>query len=72
MKHADRLAERGSGMKFDTAIGFHDAVRLSILLVTGQGDSGEKQKDTRSKDSHEENTSNQDYTEEGVEGLEKN
>jgi hypothetical protein len=72
MKHADRLAECGSGMKFDSAIGFHDAARLALLRLTGQGDSSEKQKDTRSKDSHEENTSNQDYTEEGVEGLEKN
>jgi hypothetical protein len=58
MKHADRLPKGGAGMKFDAAIGFHDAVRLALLRQTGHGDSGEKQKDTRSKDSHEENTSN--------------
>jgi hypothetical protein len=58
MKHADRLAERGSGVKFDAAIRFHDAARLALLRQTGHGDSGEKQKDTGSKDSHEENTSN--------------
>jgi hypothetical protein len=45
-------------MKFDAAIGFHDAVRLALLRQTGHGDSGEKQKDTRSKDSHTEDTSN--------------
>jgi hypothetical protein len=45
-------------VKFDSAIRFHNAARLALLRLTGQGDSSEKQKDTRSKDSHEENTSN--------------